>query len=123
MRSKGLIVAIDGPAGAGKSTVARELARRLGYVYVDTGAMYRVVGLLAREHGIAPDDDRGLGALAGRISIRFEPRPDGGQSVFVDDRDVSEAIRGQEIGEWASKVSTRPAVRDLLVAAQRALGR
>jgi CMP/dCMP kinase len=119
MRPKGLIVAIDGPAGAGKSTVARELARRLGYVYVDTGAMYRVVGLLARERGIAPDDDHRLGELAAAVSIRFEPRADGSQAVIADSRDVTDAIRGQDVGEWASKVSTRAPVRESLVAAQR----
>jgi CMP/dCMP kinase len=119
MRPKGLIVAIDGPAGAGKSTVARELSRRLGYIYVDTGAMYRVVGLLARERGIAPDDDAALGEIARRIDIRFEPKPDGGQAVFVDGRDVSAAIREQDVGEWASKVSTQPEVRRHMVAAQR----
>ena len=123
MRPKGLIVAIDGPAGAGKSTVSRELARRLGYVYVDTGAMYRVVGLLARERGIAPDDDRRLGELAARVSIRFEPRADGSQAVIADSRDVTDAIRGQDVGEWASKVSTRAPVRESLVAAQREIAR
>jgi cytidylate kinase len=123
MRPKGLIVAIDGPAGAGKSTVARELARRLGYVYIDTGAMYRVVGLLASEHGISPDDDHRLGKLAERVQIRFEPRPDGTQAVFADGRDVTEAIRGQHVGEWASKVSTRAPVRERLVAAQREIAR
>jgi CMP/dCMP kinase len=119
MRAKGLIVAIDGPAGAGKSTVARELSRRLGYVYVDTGAMYRVVGLLAREQGIEPDDGVRLGELAGRLDVRFEARPDDIQAVFVNGRDVTAAIRGQPIGEWASKVSTQAEVRDRMVAAQR----
>src|SRR5215470_15735837 len=117
MRPNGLIIAIDGPAGAGKSTVARELARRLGYVYVDTGAMYRVVGLLARERRIAPDDDDRLGELAAGVAIRFEPRADGTQAVLADARDVTEAIRGQDVGEWASKVSTRASVRERLVAA------
>jgi cytidylate kinase len=123
MRAKGLIVAIDGPAGAGKSTVARELSQRLGYVYVDTGAMYRVVGLLAREHGIEPDEGARLGELAGRLDIRFERRPDDDQAVFVDGRDVTAAIRGQPIGEWASKVSTQAEVRDRMVAAQRQIAR
>jgi cytidylate kinase len=122
MRAKGLIVAIDGPAGAGKSTVARELARRLGYVYVDTGAMYRVVSLMAREQGVDPEDGWRLGEIAAGVSIRFEPRSDGGQSVFADDRDVSQAIRAEEVGEWASRISTQPEVRDRLVALQRRMG-
>ncbi len=119
MRPGGLIVAIDGPAGAGKSTVARELARRLGYVYVDTGAMYRVVGLLAREQGVAADDGTQLGNIASAVEIAFEARPDGTQGVFAGGRDVTAAIRVQEIGEWASKVSTQAAVRERLVDAQR----
>jgi cytidylate kinase len=123
MRPNGLVVAIDGPAGAGKSTVARELARRLGYVYVDTGAMYRVIGLLAHERGISPDDGAALGDLAAEVSIRFVAGPGAEQSVFAGDRDVTAAIREQEVGEWASQVSARPEVRERMVAAQRELGR
>jgi CMP/dCMP kinase len=119
VRPNGLIIAVDGPAGAGKSTVARELSRRLGYVYVDTGAMYRVVGLLARERGISADDGPRLGQLAGDVQIQFEPYPGGAQRVLVDGRDVTEAIRDQQVGEWASKVSTQPEVRGKMVAAQR----
>lgn len=122
-RPKGLIIAIDGPAGAGKSTVARELSRRLGYVYVDTGAMYRIVGLLAREQGVGADDGRRLGEIAAAVRIRFEARPGGTQGIYVDGRDVTDAIRDQEIGEWASKVSTHAEVRTCLVAAQREIAR
>jgi len=113
MGPNGLVVAIDGPAGAGKSTVARELARRLGYVYIDTGAMYRVVGLLAQEERVAPDDGDRLGVIAGGVSIRFVVGPGGEQSVLANGRDVTAPIRGQSVGEWASKVSTRPEVRDI----------
>jgi CMP/dCMP kinase len=123
VRSRGIVVAIDGPAGAGKSTVSREVARRLGYVYVDTGAMYRVVGWLARERGVDPDDGSALAAIASEVEIRFEPRPDGTQRVFAGDRDVSEAIRAEDVGQWASKVSARPEVRERLVALQQEIGR
>lgn len=123
MGPKGLVVAIDGPAGAGKSTVARELARRLGYVYVDTGAMYRVIGLFAREENVDPNDGHRLGALAAGVSIRFVVGAGGAQSVLANGRDVTASIREQAVGEWASKVSTRPEVRERLVAAQRAMGR
>lgn len=123
MRPKGLIIAIDGPAGAGKSTVARELSRRLGYVYVDTGAMYRVVGLLARERGIGPDEGARLGELADGLDIRFEARAEANQAVYADGRDVTAAIRDQPIGEWASKVSTQGEVRERMVAAQRRIAR
>jgi cytidylate kinase len=123
MRPNGLIIAIDGPAGAGKSTVARELSRCLGYVYVDTGAMYRVIGLLALERGIAADDGPGLGALADGVRIRFEARPGEKQGVFADGRDVTEAIRDQRVGEWASRVSAQREVREKMVAAQRAIAR
>jgi cytidylate kinase len=122
MRPGGLIIAIDGPAGAGKSTVARALAAALRYVYIDTGAMYRVVGLLARARDIAADDGPRLGELAAGVEIRFQALAEGGQSVFADGRDVTAAIREQDIGEWASKVSTRPEVRTRMVEAQRRLG-
>ena len=122
-RPNGVIVAIDGPAGAGKSTVSREVARRLGYVYLDTGAMYRVVGWLARERGVDPDDGPALETLADGVRIVFTPQPDGSQRVTADGRDVTKAIREEDIGQWASKVSARPEVREKLVALQRAIGR
>lgn len=122
MRSRGLIVAIDGPSGAGKSTVSREVARRLGYVYLDTGAMYRVVGWLARERGVDPDDGPALAAIADGVRIGFEPKPEGGQRVTADGRDVTQEIRAEDIGQWASRVSAKPEVRERLVALQRAIG-
>jgi cytidylate kinase len=113
------VVAVDGPAGAGKSTASRGLATRLGFGYVDTGAMYRAVGVLAHEAGIAFDDDSALASLIDGLGFALE---DGGTRLVVDGRDVSDAIRRPDAGELASKVSTRPAVRTRLVALQRRLG-
>jgi cytidylate kinase len=121
-----LIVAIDGPAGAGKSTVARMLAERIGVPYVDTGAMYRAVGLLAIREGIdspfdARDEQR-LTALAQEHTIELEG--DGGRvRVVVDGEDVSEPIRTQECASMASSVSAVSGVRRALVPIQRRIGR
>jgi cytidylate kinase len=113
------VVAVDGPAGAGKSTASRGLATRLGFGYVDTGAMYRAVGVLAHEAGIAFDDESALATLIDGLTFALE---DGGTRLVVDGRDVSDAIRRPDAGELASRVSTRPAVRTRLVALQRRLG-
>ena len=117
------IVAIDGPAGAGKSTVARELARRLGFTIVDTGAIYRAVALAAQRAGIGWEDDAGLARLldAG-LGISFAPAGDG-QRVMLQGEDVTEAIRTPEISRGASVVSARPVVRQKLLGLQRQLGR
>jgi cytidylate kinase len=111
------VVAIDGPAGAGKSTASRGLAARLGFAHVDTGAMYRAVGVLADERGIAPDDDSALARLVD--ALRIEAASD---HLVVDGRDLGAAIRSAAAGELASRVSTRPVVRERLVALQRRLG-
>ena len=116
-----LVIAIDGPAGAGKSTAARALAARLGYAYVDSGAMYRAVGLVARERGIDPADGAALGAVVAHLAITFRPGPEG-QRVLLGGRDVTEAIRAPEAGEWASRVAAVQAVRARLVERQRGLG-
>jgi cytidylate kinase len=118
-----LVVAIDGPAGAGKSTASRELARRLGLVHVDTGAMYRALALLAQERGVAPDDGPRLAALADELEIRFGPTPETGMRVLAAGRDVTDEIRSQQVGDLASRISTHPEVRARLVALQRAAGR
>jgi cytidylate kinase len=111
------LVAVDGPAGAGKSSASRGLAARLGFTHVDTGAMYRAVGVLARESGVAFDDDRGLERLI--AALQFDAV---GSRVIVGGRDLSAAVRAGEAGDLASRVSTRPVVRDRLVALQRQLG-
>ncbi len=113
------VVAVDGPAGAGKSTASRALADRLGFGYVDTGAMYRAVGVLAHEAGCAFDDEASLVRLVDGLTFALE---DGGTRLVVDGRDVSVAIRRGDAGELASKVSVNPAVRTRLVALQRGLG-
>jgi cytidylate kinase len=115
-----VIVAIDGPAGAGKSTVARTVARRLGVAYLDTGAMYRALTWLARERDVAPSDADALAALARDFPIGIEPTDDGDR-VHVDGRDVTREIRMPEVAADVSEVSAHPGVRDEVVAAQRAL--
>jgi cytidylate kinase len=119
------IVAVDGPAGAGKSTTSRRLAARLGFAMVDTGAIYRAVALAASRGGIAFDDDARLGTLLPEVHIRFEPPPPGsegtGQRVLLGDEDVSQAIRTPPMSLGASAVSARPVVRAGLLDLQRRL--
>ena len=119
-----LIVAIDGPSGAGKSTVARALAVRLGVPYIDTGAMYRAVGLAARERGVPLPiaDPEAVAEIAGKVRVELIPSAEGSR-VYLDGRDVSEAIRVPEISLYASAVSAIPAVRRRLVEQQQRLGR
>lgn len=116
-----LIIAIDGPVGSGKSTLARRVAALMGYVYIDTGAMYRAVALKALRRGVPLDAADQLTALAGdtRIDLRAE---DGGQRVFLDGEDVTSAIRTPEVSQGASKVAVVPGVRHVLVAEQRRAG-
>jgi cytidylate kinase len=115
------IVAIDGPAGAGKSTAARRVASRLGFAMVDTGAIYRTVALAATRRGIALDDDAALAALLPELEIHFSPSPGGGQRVLLGADDVSVEIRTPPISLGASKVSARPVVRAGLLDLQRRL--
>ena len=122
MDCKGLVVAIDGPAGSGKSTVAKQLATRLDYLYIDSGAMYRCVGLKGRQEGLDLKDEELMADCAGRTRIELKWR-DGSQTVFCDGQDVSEAIRAPESGEDASVVSEHPAVREILVRYQQLMGR
>ncbi|MGZ6028270.1 MAG: (d)CMP kinase [Myxococcaceae bacterium] len=114
------IVAIDGPAGAGKSTVSKLLARRLGLSFVDTGALYRTVALSARRQGIATDDDAGLAEVLRAIRISFRATGEENR-VYLDGEDVSSEIRTPDISLAASAVSARPVVRDGLLGLQRRL--
>jgi CMP/dCMP kinase len=111
------VVAIDGPVGSGKSTVARLVAQRLGFVYFDTGAMYRAVGLLATEAGVDLDDEAAVEGVAHGARLRF----DGGGRLYAGERELGDDIRTLQMGEAASRVSVLPAVRRLLVAEQRRL--
>ncbi len=111
-----MVIAIDGPAGAGKSTVARAVAAELGFTYLDSGAMYRCVALAAAEEGIDPDDGAALGQLARGLEIAFEEG-----RVLLGGRDVSAAIRDPAVTATASRVSVHPAVREAMVERQRRL--
>jgi cytidylate kinase len=111
------VVAVDGPAGAGKSSASRGLAARLGFRYVDTGSMYRAVGVLAQQRGIALDDDSALERLIDGLRIDAA-----GERLVVDGDDLTARVRSAVAGELASRVSTRPIVRTRLVALQRRLG-
>ena len=111
-------VAIDGPAGAGKSTLARRLAADLGYIYVDTGAMYRAIGLYALRAGKDPHDNAAVNALLPEISLRLAS-VDGEQHIYLNEEDVSKAIRTEEAGMAASAVGANPEVRAFLLDLQR----
>ncbi len=115
---KRLIIAIDGPSGAGKGTISRTLAEALGYRHIDTGAMYRAVGWKAEHDGIALDDEPAVAALADRAQIVVE-----GGVVSIDGHDVTRAIRTPEVDKIAAAVARLPRVREVLVARQRAIGR
>jgi cytidylate kinase len=112
------VVAIDGPAGAGKSTVARALADRLGYMFLDTGALYRTVALMAKRQGIPWEDGLSLGKMAGELDIVFL-RDDGKTRILANQSDVTDEIRTAEISQGASKVSALPEVRAGLLDMQR----
>jgi cytidylate kinase len=119
---KKLLITIDGPAGAGKTTVSRALAGRLGYRYVDTGALYRGVAYVAGRSGVGPQDDAGLSALLAGLSLNFTPEAEG-QRLIANGLDITDAIRTPEISMLASTVSARPVVRAFLLKIQRDLGR
>ncbi|MHB9052537.1 MAG: (d)CMP kinase [Thermoleophilia bacterium] len=114
-----MIVAIDGPAGAGKSTISRMIADRYGWTYLDTGAIYRTVTLLALEQGISPGDGGELGRLARNAEIGFQPGPEGAPRVFAGCREVTAAIRSLEVTGNVSEVSAQRQVREALLEKQR----
>jgi cytidylate kinase len=118
-----IVVTIDGPAGAGKSTVAKQLAHRLGFHLLDTGALYRTVALAARRAGVAWDDEAGLAALATRLDVEMVLHADGRRAILLGGDDVTAAIRTPEMSDGSSRVSALPAVRAALLELQRRLAR
>jgi cytidylate kinase len=115
-----MIIAIDGPAGAGKSTVAKELAAELGFAYVNTGAMYRAVAFCALEKGLSlPDDEAAIVELAGTLPIALRER---GTRIFVGERDVTDEIRTPQVGDLTSQIAVLPGVRRVIVAQQKRIG-
>jgi cytidylate kinase len=123
MTEKICSVAIDGPSGAGKSTIARKAAERFGFLYVDTGAIYRTVGLAVRRAGIEPADTAGIAALLPGLKIKIAYGGDGEQQMFLGGENVSQEIRKPEISLYASVVSAIPTVRAYLLAMQRDLAK
>jgi cytidylate kinase len=120
-RADGLVIAIDGPSGAGKSTVAHLLAERLGYLQIDTGAMYRAVAYLIHQGGIDPDDLAAVERLCSRVDIRLD-RSDGVQRVFANGQEVTALIRTPEMSLMTSRISTLKPVRDAMMHSQRRMG-
>ena len=118
---KKILIAIDGPAGSGKSTTARLTAKRLGYIYIDTGAMYRAMTLKVLESGIVPANESEVVGLSGESLIDLQYN-DGVLTVLLDGADVSEKIRSEDVTRNVSLVSSYPGVRKVLVAKQRAIG-
>ena len=114
-------IAIDGPSGAGKSTLARALAQEMGYLYVDTGAIYRTVGLAVQRRGVDPGDPKAVEQVLGQVDITMGHGEDGQQRMYLDGEDVSQAIRQHVISGYASKVAALAPVRAFLLNKQRHL--
>ena len=123
MHKKGAIITIDGPSGSGKSTISKQLAAKLRYTFLDTGAMYRAVGLKVERAGLAMTDTEALTRMLDATELRLLPGADEHVRVFLDNEDVSLAIRTAAMGLVASKVSAHPAVRNKLTLLQREMGR
>ncbi|WP_243372921.1 (d)CMP kinase [Geotalea sp. SG265] len=120
-RENGLVIAIDGPSGAGKSTITKLLAERLGYIHIDTGAMFRAIALSASRSGVRPDDDAALTELCSRTDVVLQ-RSNCCCTVLLNGEDVSQAIRTPEISALTSKISARKPVRENLLILQRRMG-
>lgn len=116
-------IAVDGPSGAGKSTMAKKLARALGFLYVDTGAIYRTLGLFALRQGISPEDEAAVAQLLPMVSIRLDYGEDWVQKMYLNGEDVTDAIRTPEVSTTASQISAIPGVRDFLMDMQRDLAK
>ncbi|MEL4861309.1 (d)CMP kinase [Pseudoflavonifractor phocaeensis] len=116
-------IAVDGPSGAGKSTMAKKLARALGFLYVDTGAIYRTLGLFALRQGISPEDEAAVAKLLPMVSIRLDYGEDWVQKMYLNGEDVTDAIRTPEVSTAASQISAIPGVRDFLMDMQRDLAK
>jgi cytidylate kinase len=119
---KGRIIAIDGPAGSGKSTTAKKVAERLGFVYLDTGAMYRALTFYALQNNIAASDEKKLAEIAQELPIEFQPVA-GGNLIFLDGQDVSSEIRTPEVTKNVSEVSAHASVRKAMVTRQKEFGK
>ncbi len=115
------VVAIDGPSGSGKGTISRLLANKLGWHFLDSGALYRLVGLAARRHSINFDDEQGLATLAAHLDVEFVSDDDGNETrIFLEGEEVTDGIRSEDCGNDASKVAAVQSVRDALFERQRA---